>query len=159
REALAGDRQENAEHVAEVVDHHRPAAYRGRQLRLDVGDLAAEFVPDLGDAVLVVAVLDGNDDHGPAARRLRLDALELAELLAGAFDRIAALPGDLLGAGPGVWRDEQGLLYRELRVLEPAHLRVGHGPADDGEEHGHENDAVVADGEFAGVHVPLPPRA
>ena len=36
RVAVAGNGQEDAEDVAEIVDHHRPAAYRGRQLRLDV---------------------------------------------------------------------------------------------------------------------------
>ena len=54
RVAVAGDRQEDAVHVAEIVDHHRPAAHRGRQLRLHVGDLATQLVPDLRDRVLVV---------------------------------------------------------------------------------------------------------
>ena len=51
RVAVAGDGQEDAVDVAEIVDHHRPAAHRGRQLRLDVGDLAAQLVPDLRDRV------------------------------------------------------------------------------------------------------------
>ena len=63
REAVAGNGQEDAVDVAEIVDHHRPAAYRGRQLRLDVGDLATELVPHLGDPVLVEAVLDDGADH------------------------------------------------------------------------------------------------
>ena len=53
RVAVAGNGQEDAVDVAEIVDHHRPAAYRGRQLRLDVVDLATQLVPHLGDRVLV----------------------------------------------------------------------------------------------------------
>ena len=128
-------------------------------MRLDVGDLAAQLVPHLGDRVLVVAVLDDGGDHRHAARGLRLDAIELAELLAGAFDRVGDLLGDLFGAGPGVGRDDQRFLDRELRVLEPAHLLIGHDPADEDEEHGHEDDAVVADGEDAGIHDWPPPSA
>src|SRR5262245_65739047 len=64
REAFTGNGQEDAVDVAEIVDHHRPAAYRGRQLRLDVGDLATELVPNLRDPVFVEAVLDhGADDR------------------------------------------------------------------------------------------------
>ena len=53
REPLAGNRQEDAVNVAEIVDHHRLAANRGWQLGLHVVDLAAKFVPDLRDSVLV----------------------------------------------------------------------------------------------------------
>src|SRR5262249_12752122 len=159
RVAVAGDGQEDAEHVAEVIDHHRPAAHRGRQARLHVGDLAPELVPDLGDAILVVALLDVDGDHRPAARRLRLDVVELAQLLAGVLDRVGDLPGHLLCAGAWVRRDDQGLLNRELRVLEPADLPVGHDAAQDGEEHGNEHDAVILDGQDAWVHGWPPPRA
>ena len=67
--------------------------------------------------VLVVSVLDDGGDHRPAARRLRLDALELAELLAGDFDRVGDLLGDLFGAGARVGSDDQRFLDRELRDL------------------------------------------
>src|SRR5262249_27439862 len=63
REAITSNGQEDAVDVAKVVDHHRPASYRGRQLRLDVGNLATELVPNLGDPVLVVPALDNSADH------------------------------------------------------------------------------------------------
>ena len=53
RVALAGNRQEDAVNVAEIVDHQRLAAHRGRQPGLDVVDFPAKLVPDLGDSVLV----------------------------------------------------------------------------------------------------------
>ncbi len=77
RVALAGNGQEDAVDVAKIVDHHRPPAHRRGQLRLDIGDLAAKFVPDLRDSVLIVPVLDNGGDHRPAARRLRFNPLEL----------------------------------------------------------------------------------
>src|SRR5215831_19986014 len=102
--------------------------------------------------MLVVAHLDVNGDHRLAARRLRLDAVELAELLAGDFDRIRDLFGDFLRAGPRIRGDDHRRLDRELRVLEPAELAVGHDPTAHGEQHGYEHNAVISDGEDAGVH-------
>ena len=101
-EILPGDRQKNAVNVAEIVDHDRLAAHRGRQAGLDVVDLAAKFVPDLGDPVRLKPILDDGRHDRPTARGLRLDPLELAELLTGAFDRVGDFLGDLLRAGPGV---------------------------------------------------------
>src|SRR5262249_46724571 len=115
-EAVTGDGEEDAVDVAEVVQDHRRAAHRRRQLGLDVCDLAAKFVPDLGDRVPVVAVLDDGGNYRPAARRLRFDALELSELLASVFDRVGDLAGDLFGTGAGVRRDDQRFLDRKLGV-------------------------------------------
>src|SRR5262249_47347114 len=129
----------------------------GGQAGLDVGDLAAKLVPDLGDRVPVEAVLDDGCDHRHPARGLRIDAPELAELLAGLFDRVGDLLGHLLGAGPRVGRDDQRFLDRELRVLEPAHLPVGHNPAPGDETLAREAAGVVAAGGGAGFQGP-PPR-
>src|SRR5262249_10371991 len=92
-------------------------------------------------------------------RGLRLDAVELAELLHGAFDRVGDLLGDLLGARPGVRSHDQRLLDGELRVLEPAHLLVGDEPADDGQRRRDEYHPVVLDGRDAKVHGRPPPSA
>ena len=46
RAAIARDAVKNTQHVAEIVVHHRRPR-PGGQLRLDVTDLAAQFVPQL----------------------------------------------------------------------------------------------------------------
>ena len=109
REPVAGDRQENAVNVAEIVHHDRSAADRRRQLRLHVGDLAAEFVPNLRDRILMIPVLNDGGDDGPAAAGFRIDPLELPELLARAFDRVRDLLRDLFGTGPRIGRDDRAL--------------------------------------------------
>ena len=118
REPLTGNRQEHAVDISEIVHHERLAAYRGRQSGLDVVDLAAKLVPDLGDGGLLESILDDGRDYRSSASGLRLDALELAQLLAGAFDRVGDFPGDLLRAGSWIRRDDQRFLDRELRVFQ-----------------------------------------
>jgi hypothetical protein len=50
RVPLAADRQEDAVDVAEVIHDHRPPTHGRRELRLHVGDFAAQLIPDLQDA-------------------------------------------------------------------------------------------------------------
>jgi hypothetical protein len=86
-----------------------------------------------------------------ALPRLKTNSF-VAAVTAGTLDRVGDFLGDLPGAGPGVRGNDQRFLDRELRVLEPADLPVGHHPAQEGEQHGHEHHAVVADGQDAGAH-------
>src|SRR5262249_17756251 len=133
RITVAADRQKDAVDVAEIVDHYRPAAHRGRQLRLDVVDLATELVPDLRDSILVGLVPDTGGDNGQPARRLRLDAIELTELLAGELDRVGDLARHFFGARAWVGRDDERLLDRELGVFESAEPHVRDKSADHSE--------------------------
>ena len=91
---------------------------------MDVGNLAAEFIPDLRNRVPVKPILDDGADHRAPARGLRLNPFELAELLTGAFDRVGDFLGDLLCAGPGVRRDDERLLDRELGILKPTDVPI-----------------------------------
>ena len=153
RVALAGQREENPEDVAEVVDDDRLAAGGRRQLALHVRDFAPQFVPDLRDAMFVIAVFDPHRDEGLTAGRFRIDVIDLTQLLAGDLDRVGDFLGDFGRAGAGVGRDDEGLLDGELGVFEPAEVAVGDEAAEDGQNHGHEDHAVVLDRKDAGVHI------
>ena len=97
-------------------------------------------------------ILDYGRHDRPTARGLRLNPLQLAELLTGAFDRIGDFLGDLLRAGPGVGRDNQCLLDRELGVLQPPHPLVCHDPAQDEEGHHEEGNALLKHRKYTRVH-------
>jgi hypothetical protein len=69
--------------------------------------------------------LDDGTNQRPTAGGLQVNALQLTELLTSAFDRVGNLVSDLLRVGPGVGRDDQRLLDRELRILEPPDILIG----------------------------------
>src|SRR5215472_17076652 len=141
-ETVAGNSQENAVDVSKIVDHHRFAADRRRQTGLDVVDLATQFIPDLRDPVSIVLILHYRGDYRPAARRLRFDATELTELLAGAFDRIGDLLCDFLGARARIRRDDQRFLDRELRILQTPQVSIRHNPARNDKQNSREHDLI-----------------
>ena len=65
-EIRPGERKENPEDVTEVIDDKRRPRPR-RQMALGVGNLAAEFVPDLRQRMTVVLVLDRDRYRAAAA--------------------------------------------------------------------------------------------
>jgi hypothetical protein len=77
---------------------------------------------------------------------LRLDATELTELLAGAFDRIGDLLRDFLGACTRIRRDDQRFLDRELRVLEASQVSIRHNPARNDKQNSCEHNLIVSNG-------------
>src|SRR5262249_20642680 len=81
------------------------------------------------------------------------DAVELAEPLHGALDRIGDFLGNLVGTRPRIRCDDQRLLDREFRIFETAHRDISGVPARNEQKHRDENNAVVADREFAGIHI------
>ncbi len=103
---VAVDGDEDAPHVAEVVVHHRGAG-TGRELALDVADLAPQLVPHLGQGELVVLVLDVGLDLGGPPVGGGLDPVELAQLLDGLLDLVADLLLHLGGGGARVGRVHQ----------------------------------------------------
>src|SRR5262249_20391407 len=118
--------------IAEIVHHHGTPSYRWRQLRLNIVYLAAKFVPDLRDCVFVIPIFDTGGHDGHPARGFRLYTVELTELLAGTFDRVADLLRDLFGAGRGVGSKDQRFLEGKSGTLKPPKIPVAHKTADDG---------------------------
>ena len=112
---------------------------------MDVGDFVSELIPDLRDRIAIILVLDDSTNHRPAASGLRFNALELAELLAGAFDGVGDLVGDLRRAGSGVRRDDERLLNGELGILEPADILIGPYPPYDNQKHAEKDNPVILD--------------
>src|SRR3974390_716321 len=100
----------------------------------------------------MIPVLNDSTNYRPTARGLRLNALELAELLTGAFDRVGDLMGDLLSASPRVRRDDERLFDREFGIFEPPDISVGPDPSHDDQKHQEKNDPIALDGRDAKVH-------
>ncbi len=150
--ALTGYREEDAIHVAEIVDHDRLAAHRRGQCRLHIGDLASQLIPDLWDQIPVVTIPNHRLDDRAAPQRLRLDPFELPQLLAGAFDRVGDLQCHLFGTGSRIGGDDQRLLDGEFGIFQPTQLEIGDHAPHQHHCHGDEDHSVVLDRQNSGVH-------
>ena len=146
------DRLAIHKNVAEVVDYLRCTAHRGRQPGLDIVDLAAKFVPNLRDGVLVVPVFDVDPDQRPSARGLRFDVVNLPHLLNGVFDGVSNLLGHFLRGTPGVRCNDEGLLDRELRVLKAPEILICEDPAHNDDKRQREDNPAMFDGVNAWAH-------
>ena len=158
-ESVARDGEENAINIPEIVHHHGLTPHRRRQLRLHVGDLAPQFVPDLRHALPIVVVLDGDGHNRPATGRFRFDVVELPQSLTGDLKGIGDFLRDFLGTGPRIRRNDQRLFDGELRIFQPSDIHIRHDAADNGQGHSHQDHAVVFNRKLAGVHGWRPPRA
>ena len=149
--AVAGQNDVHAVDIAEiVVDDRRSGSWR--KLPLVVVDLAPQLVPDLGQTVLIVLVLDRDLHVRQTAGGPRLDPLDLAELLGSRLNLVGYLLLDLLGGSTGVWRQDDGIFDRELGVFEARELLEGHVADDqkgDGHDPGHDG---VTNRVFGDVH-------
>ena len=151
RVTVPRDGQVDAVHVAEVVvDDGRPRPRR--QLALVVVDLAPEFIPYLGQAELVVPVLDMDLDLGIAPRGPRLDPLQLPQLLDGLFKDVGDLLFHLGGGGARIGGCHHGLLDGELGVFEPREVVEGHAPHHDQQDGQHPGDDALAQAQFRDIH-------
>ena len=150
--AVAGQGEVDAVDVAEiVVDQGGTGA--GWKMPLGVTHLAAEFVPDLGQGVLVVLVLDVHGDGREASFRFGGHALELPELLGRLLDHVGDLFLDLLGGRAGIGGDHQGRLDAELGVLQPGEIHVGYDPPYRQQRRADQRDRLLAYGKLRNVHL------
>ena len=97
-------------------------------MRLGVGDLAPQFVPDLGQGVAIVAVLDGGRHDASTALGARLHPLELPKLLHRPLEDVGYLVGDLLSRGPRIIGDNEGVFDGELWILKARKIQVRPSP-------------------------------
>ena len=112
---------------------------------MDVGDFVPELIPNLRNRIAMIPVLDDGTHHRSAASGLRLDPLELAELLTGPFDGVGDLVCDLRRAGSWVRRNDERLLDGELGILKPPDILIGPYPPHDDEKHAEKDDPVILD--------------
>ena len=74
--AVAGDGEQQAIDIAEVIAHGRRSGTPG-QLRRDVADLAAQLVPDLGNLLARIGRLDDDLDGGQPLLRGGFEMVDL----------------------------------------------------------------------------------
>ncbi len=137
RVAVAGHRQKEAEHGAEVVAHLGRTG-TGRQRGLNVANLLAQHVPHLPNTVGPVLLLDIHFNDGHARTRPGVHVLDLAHLLELGLDAVGDFQLHLFRAGAGIERGNAGRLDGELRVFKLAKLEEAeHAP--DEEQQGAED--------------------
>ena len=115
---------EDAQHVAEVVVHHRGAG-AGGQLRLCVAHLASQLVPELLHILGPDLLFHVDGDFREARPVVALQVIELAERLDRLLEDVGHLLAHLHRRGAGIAGRHQCLLDREGRVLQLAHVQVG----------------------------------
>ena len=69
-------RDEHAKHIAKIVIHERRTRH-GRQLPLDVIDLASQLIPDLRQCIPAVLILDSDRHRRQSAFGPGFDLLDL----------------------------------------------------------------------------------
>ena len=152
-EPVGGDRQQEAVDDAEVVGDHRGAG-AGRKQPLRVGDLVAELVPDLGQAVGPVLALNVDADAREPGTGGRVQVLELGKLLDRLLQDVGDLELDLFRARAGVGGHHDRGLDGELGVLELAQGREAAQPAQHQHQDGEVADRTVLDSKGSKLHVP-----
>ena len=151
RVALPVQGEEHPVHVAEIVVDDGRACAR-RQAALRVSHLPPQLVPHLGQGRLVVAVLDGGRHDRQAAKRHRLDLVELLQLLDRDLDLVAHLFLDLDGRRAGIRRCDHRVLDREVGVFQAAHGPVRLHASDDQECGENQRRGPVVEAELGDVH-------
>ena len=127
--ALAGEQQEEAEYIAEIIPHLRRVDPRW-QVGLQVVDLAPQFIPDLRDLLGLVLAVQFQADLRQPGTGDGGDLLDRGQLLDGVLQRVADLFFHLLRRGAGIAGDDHGVLQGEGRVFQAADSEKGQQPAD-----------------------------
>src|SRR5690606_34986824 len=142
-EALAGERVDVAEGVAELVVEERADHALG-QGRADVADLLAHLVPELRHVARVHRVARHEDHLRFARPRVRADELVLAGLHQLVLDALGDLARDLLGGGARPQGAHHHRLEGERRVFRAPQLQVRQRAADGDHDHRVQHQAAVA---------------
>ena len=121
--AVARDAVEDAQHVAEIVVHHRRPR-PGRQLRLHVADLTAQFVPQLLHLVGPNLFFDIDRNFRYAGTVLGLQVVEFTQRLNRLFQHVGHLGLHLGGRSPGIGGQHERLLDGKGGILQLPHLRI-----------------------------------
>ena len=117
--ALAGEQQEEAEYIAEIIPHLRRVDPRW-QVGLQVVDLAPQFIPDLRDLLGLVLAVQFQADLRQPGTGDGGDLLDRGQLLDGVLQRVADLFFHLLRRGAGVAGDDHGVFQGEGGVFQTA---------------------------------------
>ncbi len=116
RIAVAGDRVDVAEGVAELVVEKRPDHARGKR-RADVADLLADLVPRVANLVGPRRILHEDEHHGLAGLGVAAQEIEARRFLELLLDLVGELALDLVGRGARPERAHHHQLEGEIRVL------------------------------------------
>ena len=122
--AIAVQRVDHAEHVAEVIVEERPLDIAGQGVA-HVADLLAHRVPDVGDLRGLGGVLDLEDDLRLARFGIAADLVRIRHFLQRAFDLVGDLLGHLLRGRAGPVGAHHHRAERERRVFVLAELEIG----------------------------------
>ena len=148
---IDGESVIDAVNIAEIVgdgDLRRP----GRQFRLDVEHLAAQFVPQLGNLAGRRGGVQFDLDLRNAVIGFGSDLVHEAHRLHLAFDGLGNELLDLRGRGSRVGADERRRFDDEDRILFLAQRREAQRPADQQDEEEKPNHFGVSQGIFGQVH-------
>ncbi len=134
REAVGGERVDDAERVAEVVVQERPE-HALRQRAAHVADVLADLVPDVRDRRGRRRLLEVDEDRRLAGGRVAADRAQVAGLLQRALEALGDLLQRLLDrrAGPRRRHDHGADGDRRIFAAPEAHERQRAG--DDRDDH------------------------
>ena len=100
----------------------------------------------------VVLVPDRDGDCAASPFGAGDHAIELLELLDGAFDNVADLFLHLLGGRTRVGRNNEGVFNRELGVFQPRQVNVGPNAQHNHEDGEDECDRLLSNGRLSNIH-------
>ena len=142
REAVGLEGPDQAVGVAVFVVEERAVDAR-RQRALDVADLLAHLVPQVGHLGGRGVVAQRDVDHGLAGLGVALDVVEVGQLLQLGLDLLGDLLLDLARGGAGPGRRHHHLLDGEGRILAAAEIEEGVGAGRDQRDHEEHGERAV----------------
>ncbi len=149
--AVAGQAQKNPEGIAKiVVDDGR--LYPQRQLGLNIAHLAAQFIPNLGQAGPVVLLRHCRIDDRETGPRDGPHLLELAPGLDGFLNSLRDLFLHLPGTGPGILSRDDRIFDGKLGIFQTSQRLERVNTTNQCDRRQNQRGGASGDGEFGEIH-------